>query len=131
MKPSRWSRVDLNRQKLAVHRIAGRAEVERVRFSEARERCAAQLGRLFGGPAGLPACFIAGVAVGGLRPRGAAKVGKPSRLRRSSAFAVSVCEALLLHALKSRRLAEQTVTNAPRETTRASSQTMTATQRQA
>jgi hypothetical protein len=81
-----------------VYRSAQRADVDRQQLSAARERWVAQVRRVFGGPVGLSACFLAGVAVGG-REVPHEKDNAPSRPRRWSSFAAGVFKTLVLRAL--------------------------------
>jgi hypothetical protein len=68
MKQSRWSPADLDRQRLFVHRIALRTELDLRQLEAARDRFVADVRSTLGGPLALMGCFVAGVVVGGREP---------------------------------------------------------------
>lgn len=68
MNQSRWSPADLDRQRVVVHRLALRTELDLRQLEAARDRFVADVRSTLGGPLALTGCFVAGVVVGGGRP---------------------------------------------------------------
>ena len=68
MKQSNWSPADLDRQRVVVHRLALRTDLDLRRLEAARDRFVADVRSTLGGPLALTGCFVAGVVVGGSKP---------------------------------------------------------------
>ena len=68
MKQSHWSPADLDRQRLVVHRLALRTDLDLRQLEAARDRFVADVRSTLGGPLALPGCFVAGVVIGGREP---------------------------------------------------------------
>ena len=64
MKRSHWSIADLERQQLAVGRMALRAELDRRELQAARIRLVRSIRATVGVPLALGGCFLAGAALG-------------------------------------------------------------------
>ncbi len=64
MKGSRWSIADLDRQQLAVGRLALRAELDRRELHAARARVLQNIRATVRSPLALAGCFLAGVTFG-------------------------------------------------------------------
>jgi len=81
MKQSRWSPADLDRQRLVVHRIALRTDLDLRQLEGARDRFVTDVRRSLGGPLALLGCFVAGVVVGGGKPPQPKSDGQPRSSR--------------------------------------------------
>ena len=81
MKQSHWSPADLDRQRLVVHRIALRTDLDLRRLEAARDRFVADVHRTLGGPLALTGCFVAGLVVGGSKPPQPRADGRPRSSR--------------------------------------------------
>ena len=97
MNQSRWSPADLDRQRVVVHRLALRTDLDLRQLKVARDRFVADVRSALGGPLALTGCFVAGVVVG------AGKTPQPraDERRRSSrwlARAALVLRAVVLSA---------------------------------
>ena len=68
MNQSHWSPADLDRQRLVVHRLALRTDLDLRRLEGARDRFVADVRSTLGGPLALLGCFVAGVVVAGGKP---------------------------------------------------------------
>jgi len=94
MKPSYWSIADLDRQQLAVARLALRAELGRRELHAARTRLVRKIHAAVGGPLALGGCFLSGVAFGrAIAPLGSAAL---SGSRHLGIWSVLAAKALRL-----------------------------------
>jgi len=98
MKQSRWSPADLDRQRLVVHRIALRTDLDLRQLEAARNHLVADVRRTLGGPLALLGCFVAGVVVGGSKPPPQPGADGRRRSGRWLASAAMVLRALVLSA---------------------------------
>jgi hypothetical protein len=97
MKRSLWSIADLDRQQLAVGRLALLVELDRRELHEARARVGRSIRATVSAPLALGGCFLAGVAFGrAAAPLADSAVSGRRRLGRLSAFAVKVLQVLAL-----------------------------------
>jgi hypothetical protein len=81
MKQSRWSPADLDRQRVVVHRLALRTDLDLRQLEGARDRFVADVRSTLGGPLALTCCFVAGVVVGGSKPPEPRADGRPGPSR--------------------------------------------------
>jgi hypothetical protein len=95
MKRSHWSIADLNRQQLAVGRLALRAELDRRELHAARAHVVRNIRATVSAPLALGGCLLAGVAFGrASAPLADSALSGARRLGSWSAFAVKALQAL-------------------------------------
>ena len=110
MKQSNWSPADLDRQRVVVHRLALRTDLDLRELEAARDRLVADVRSTLGAPLALIGCFVAGVVVG----RRESPQRRADASRRSSywlARAAAVLRALMLGAPAYRALVRSLVTS--------------------